>query len=136
VVSIYCQDSNSAAAQAALQDAGEPLLISALGEVEIVNAMHLRIFRREISQQQANISLKDFEIDLRAGLFLLRALPQSSFLRARQLACQLTATLGTRSADIIHIAAALELGATSFFSFDQQQRKMAEDTGLKLNPWP
>jgi predicted nucleic acid-binding protein len=41
----------------------------------------------------------------------------------------------TRTADLLHVAAALELGASDFFSFDRQQRKMAEAAGLKLNPF-
>lgn len=96
--------------------------------------MGLRVFRKEISSRQAEISLDDFTKDLRAGIYALRALPESAFERARQLSRQLTPKLGTRTADLLHVAAALELRATGFFSFDLQQRKMAEAAGLKLNP--
>jgi len=44
--------------------------------------------------------------------------------------------LGTRAVDVLHVAAALELGATGFFTFGLKQRKMAEATGLILNPVP
>jgi predicted nucleic acid-binding protein len=55
------------------------------------------------------------------------------FERARQLSRQTTAKLGTRTADLLHVAAALELGADYFYSFDRQQRKLAQSVRLKLN---
>jgi predicted nucleic acid-binding protein len=112
------------------------MLLTPLGEVEAFNAMQLRVFRKEISSQQAEDSAHHFEYDLQAGVYRRSSLPDSAFERARQLSRQLTARLGTRTADLLHVAAALELGATSFFSFDLQQRKMAEAVGLKLNTWP
>ena len=55
------------------------------------------------------------------------------FERARQLSQETTAKLGTRTADLLHVAAALELGADFLYSFDQQQRKLAQAVRLKLN---
>jgi len=45
--------------------------------------------------------------------------------RARELSRQSTARLGTRTADLLHVAAALELEADYLYSFDEQQRKLA-----------
>ncbi len=133
VVSLYTPDANSAAAGTAMQLAQETLLISSLVKLEVLNAIELRVFRREISRLQAEISLNDFAKDLRSGVYQLRALPEVAFERASQLSRKLTAKLGTRTADLLHVATALELGATSLFTFDLQQRKMAEAAGLKLN---
>jgi predicted nucleic acid-binding protein len=112
------------------------LLITTLCQLETVNALGLRVFRKQISSRQAEASLSDFARDLRDGIFQLRTLPEPAFERARQLSRELTAKLGTRTADVLHVAAALELGAEGFFSFDGQQRKMAEAAGLKINPSP
>ena len=136
VVSLCCPDANSAAAAAILQIAADRLLITTLCELETVNALGLRVFRKEISNLQAETSLNHFRKDQSAGVFLLRALPESAFERARQLSRQLTPKLGTRTADLLHVAAALELGASGFFSFDMQQRKMAQAAGLTLNSLP
>jgi hypothetical protein len=136
VVSLYCLDANSAAAAGALQPIAEPLLITALCELEAVNAFGLRVYRKEITSVQAETSLRNFEKDLRAGVFQLRALPEASFARARKLSRQTTPQLGTRTADLLHVAAALELGANFFFSFDLQQRKAALAAGMKINPLP
>lgn len=107
--------------------------ISALVELEVVNALELRVFRKEISSSQAKSSLRDFEKDVLGGIVQLRPLSDHAFERARGLAKQTTARLGTRTADLLHVAAALELGVDYLYSFDQQQRKLAENVRLKLN---
>jgi hypothetical protein len=107
--------------------------LSTLGELEVVNALELRIFRKEISHAQAQSSLDDFEKHLREGVFDIRGFVDVFFDRARQLSRQTTAKLSTRTADLLHVAAALELGANYFYSFDQQQRKLAQAVRLKLN---
>jgi len=53
-------------------------------------------------------SLSDFEKDMRDGIFLLRPLPEQVFERAGQLSRRTTARLWTRTADLLHVAAALE----------------------------
>lgn len=136
LVSLYCLDANSAAAAMALQTAKAKLLITTLGELETVNAFSLRVFRKEITATQADIARQTFQKDIGAGVFLLRAVPEPAFERAKALSRQSTPKLGTRTADLLHVAAAVELGAAGLFSFDLQQRKMAQAAGLKLNRWP
>ena len=108
-------------------------LVTTLGELEVVNAFGLRVLRKEVSVAQAQSSLLDFEKDLRDGILQLRGLSDPIFERARQLSRQTTAKLGTRTADLLHIAAALELGVDCLYSFDRQQRKLAQTVRLKLN---
>ena len=107
--------------------------ITTLGKLEVVNAFGLRVFRREVSVEQARGSVRDFEKDLRDSVLQLRTLDESFFERADQLSRQTTARLGTRTADLLHVAAALELGADYLYTFDQQQRKLAQSVRLKLN---
>jgi predicted nucleic acid-binding protein len=116
-----------------MQASGGDRFVSVLGELEVVNAMGSRVFRKEVSATQARSSLKDFEEDLRAGVFQFRALTDQVFERARQLSRQTTAKLGTRTADLLHVAMALELSADHLYTFDQQQRKLAHNLRLKLN---
>jgi len=107
--------------------------VTTLGELEVVNAFGLRVFRKEVSAAQAQESITDFEKDLRDGILQLRRLEESFFERARRLSLRTTAKVGTRTADLLHVAAALELGADFLYSFDQQQRKLAQAVRLKLN---
>jgi predicted nucleic acid-binding protein len=104
-----------------------------VGELEVVNAFGLRVFRKEVSAAEAKSSGIDFENDLRDGVLQLRRVEESVFGRARQLSRQTTPKLGVRTADLFHVAAALELGADCLYSFDRRQRKLAHTVGLKLN---
>lgn len=133
IVSLYSPDANSAAAARTMQAASADRFLTTFGELEIVNAMGLRVFRKEVSAAQAQSSLLQFEADLRDGVFQLRGLPDSVLERARQLSRQTTAKLGTRTADLLHVAAALELGADCLYTFDHHQRKLAQSLRLKLN---
>ncbi|MFZ1998831.1 MAG: type II toxin-antitoxin system VapC family toxin [Candidatus Sulfotelmatobacter sp.] len=133
LMSLYSPDANSAAAVRTMQGSTLDRFVSTFGELEVVNALGLRVYRKEISAAQAQSSWSDFEKDLRAGIFQLRQLPEQALERALQLSRQTTARLGTRTADLLHVAAALELGVDCLYSFDQQQRKLAQTVHLKLN---
>ena len=107
--------------------------ISILSELEVVNALGLRVFRNEITTAKAQSSLSDFEKDLRDGVFQLRGLPAPAFDRARELSRRTTAKLGTHTADLLHVATALELGVEYLFSFDKRRRGLAKVVRLRLN---
>jgi predicted nucleic acid-binding protein len=133
LVSLYTLDANSPVAVQTMQAFQGERLLTTLGELEVVNELELRVFRKDISPAQAQSSLDDFEKHLREGFFQIRGFVDAFFERARQLSRQTTAKLGTRTADLLHVAAALELGADYFYSFDRQQRKLAQSVRLKLN---
>jgi predicted nucleic acid-binding protein len=107
--------------------------LTTFGELEVVIAMGLRIFHKEGLPGQAQSALIEFEKDLRDGVFQLRELTDPILERAQQLSRQTTAKLGTRTADILHVAAALELGVDYLYSFDLHQRRLAQTVRLKLN---
>jgi predicted nucleic acid-binding protein len=116
-----------------MQSSKGELFITVLGELEMANALELRIFRKELSSAQARASLKDFERDVRDSVFQIRPLSDQVFERASQLSRQTTARLGTRTADLLHVAAAIELGVDCLYTFDRHQRKLAQAITLGLN---
>ena len=136
LVSLYSPDANSRAAVQSLNQVAGALLITTFAEFEFVNAMGLRVFRKEISDTAAHSSLDHFEEDLRNGVLQLVPLPEQLFGRGRELSRRTTHRLGTRAADLLHVAAALELGCNTFLSFDGQQRQLARSRKLRLNPLP
>jgi hypothetical protein len=83
-----------------LNQAAGPLLVTTFTEFEFVNALGLRVFRKEVSDAPAQSSLADFEEDLRNGVFQLVPLPDQLFGRARELSLRTTHRLGTRAADL------------------------------------
>ncbi len=135
LVSLYTQDVNSRKAAHALPDRAAPILITPFGEAEFVNSVEQRLFRKEISIAQAESSLQAFQRDLNSALFLIgRPVPGSAYERAILLSRQHTRVLGTRGMDVIHVAIALELTATDFFTFDKDQAKLAKRAGLTVRP--
>ena len=53
--------------------------------------------------------------------------------RFHQLSIQ-TSYLGYRTMDILHVACALEIGATQFLTFDQRQQSLAIQASLTSSP--
>ncbi len=133
LISLYSPDINSGIAARAMHTSKGERVITTLVELEVVNALELRVFRKEVSAAQAGASVVDFEKDLLDGILRLRPLSEEVFGRARELSRQSTAKLGTRTADLLHVAAALEFGVDAVYSFDQQQRKLVRAVGLKVN---
>ncbi|OYW72140.1 MAG: hypothetical protein B7Z37_25780, partial [Verrucomicrobia bacterium 12-59-8] len=73
--------------------------------------------------------------DIAAARFEIVALDHAAVLaRTLVLTQKHTATTGTRSLDLIHIATALEFGAVEFLSFDHRQRQAASAEGLNVIP--
>lgn len=133
LISLYSLDANSIAAAQTIHASNNTHLVSTLAELESINALELRLFRKEISAAQAKSSLRDFERDLSQGIFQVVRLPDEAYQRAQEISRRTTARVGTRTADLLHVAAALELNADYLYSFDRQQRKLAQTLRLKVN---
>jgi predicted nucleic acid-binding protein len=125
--------SNAAAKTMARQKT--PILISPLTALEMHNAFQLAVFRKDIDSKAATLKRQLFEEDLSRGIFVITPIPHAAlYQKAIQLADRYSASLGTRSLDLMHVAAAILLGCQVFLSFDERQRKVAKAEGLKVKP--
>ena len=131
--SLYADDVHTAAALSDLKRFPGAFVLSALSELEMVNALELRIFRKELARAQVDQARDAFDGDLRAGTFSVFDLEPATFLRARRLVLETTGQIGGRAADVLHVAAALEVSADRFFSFDQRQKLLARRAKLATN---
>ena len=132
LASLYAPDANSAAAAKRMTTAELPVLLTSLGELELFNALHRRLFRKELSATEIKAASAAFRSDVHAGVFELMAVAPEVYARALRLVRKHTPRLGARSLDILHVASALVLGADTFLTFDQTQRKLAQAEGLIL----
>lgn len=130
--SLYILDSNSVLAAARMAKAKLPLLLTPFGELELTNAVSLRLFRKELSVSKVKAAHALIRADLEAGVLLVNPLPTSAFERAKQIARRQTPRLGTRTLDVLHVASALVLQADTFFTFDARQAKLAAAEGLRV----
>ncbi len=102
-------------------------------ELEFTNAIELRLFRREISSAQASSVLALWKKDIRSGVFLSFWNPLI-FEWALLLARKHTRQLGSRSLDLLHVAAAMEANVKVSLTFDKTQAKLAKLEGLTTLP--
>jgi predicted nucleic acid-binding protein len=110
---------------------GQTIAFVALHELELSNALELKVFRKEASSAQTKATIALIEQDARAGVLYRPQLIWDDVLRAATvLAKTHTRTLGCRSLDILHCAAADSLSATCFVTTDARQRKLALKIGL------
>lgn len=131
--SLYAPDVHTGAAVARIQRQALPLPIIWLHSLEFRNALRLRVFRQEITTAQRDASLNAMLADLAAGV-LTHAAPSLADLtvEAERLSALYSETLGTRSLDILHVAAALVLGLPEFLTFDRRQHALAKAAGLAV----
>jgi predicted nucleic acid-binding protein len=108
------------------------LWFTPLHKTEWVHAIEQHVFRGQMSVTTANKVYSEFERDNRSGLWEEIPLPEAVYERATELARRYIARTGTRTLDTLHVAAALELKAERFLTFDNRQTKLAKAVGLKL----
>jgi len=111
---------------------GKPeLWLTPLHRAEWTSAVAQHVFRKSLTGAQARQLYNNFERDRVAGLWLEIELPSTVFEICIELARIYTPRLGTRTIDTLHVAAALELKAERFWTFDDRQKKLAKAVGLK-----
>ncbi len=131
--SLYVPDVNSAKASAKMKRAVLPLLLTDVGKIEIANAVGLRLFRRELHPAEAKKVHALFREDLEQGVVQIVPLPAAAYEQAEQIARTHTPLLGTRTLDVVHVAAALVLKADTFYTFNRKQSSLAAAVGLRLS---
>lgn len=102
-------------------------------KIEIAHGLAQKIFRQELSLPVTNRIYDQLAQDCDAGLWVLADLPLLTFERGITLARTHVAKLGTRTLDTLHVAAALELEAVQFWTFDQRQARLAKAVGLRVS---
>ncbi len=133
----YCNESNSAEAIALILAELAPLPFTHFQEAELRNTFRLKAFRKEITPFQTAVAVGLLDEDIRLGRLERKRIDlESAYRRAEKLSENYTISTGARLPDILHVAAALEIGANRFVSFDVRQCAMAKKTGLKVVTTP
>jgi predicted nucleic acid-binding protein len=131
LLKLYFSEPNSERAVALVGTLLRPL--TGLHRVEMKAAFAQKVGRGEITVAERDRLLAQLASDLVAGAFR----PVSSawddvFAQAEVMADDFGAATLCRSLDILHVALALEMGATEFCTFDQRQAAMATAVGLQV----
>lgn len=137
VLPTYLPEPGTEAALQILHETPPPIPFSHLLELELRTAIRVKHGRGDVSAATLRGALKALEGDLANGIL---ARPdydlEAVYLRAEEISAKHAAATLARSADLWHVAAALEGGCTAFASHDQRQRMAAELCGLEVIPPP
>ena len=129
----YLPEVDSSAAVALRDRYSPPAILTRLHRLELSNAWRLKQFHGELEGEAVDLATQDLMADVRAGLWYCPAEPLDDvYTRAEQLAEAHSATLGPRSMDILHVAAAEILGCSHFLTGDRRQASLVEAIGLRL----
>ena len=135
LLKLYLSEPNSAQAVALVQEQGGLPPITALHRLEMKGAIGQKHGRGEITETERKAVLANLENDLATGVFAAMSPAWVDvFTKAENLATAHAATNLCRSLDTLHVALALELGATDFCTFDGRQAVMAKAAGLVVVP--
>jgi predicted nucleic acid-binding protein len=133
--SLYGADSGTAKARARMANQSQALTIHPLNDAELVNAVHLSVFRKAQPASDGDKILRAWQADTAARRLVLHTLPLADVVTETvRLAGKHTRKHGYRIFDIMHVASALLLGADTFLSFDKDQRALAKAEGLIVGP--
>lgn len=131
---LYLKEPLSPLAFAALEAVTTPVQISELTVLEARNAFNSAVFDKRITPAEAVTELNQLQADIAEGLLVSTPLSAAIYANAAALSNKHTPKLRTRTLDLLHVAAALELKADTFLSFDLNQRKAAQAEDLNLLP--
>jgi predicted nucleic acid-binding protein len=135
LVSLFLEETTSATADAVLAGLPGPLFVTPLTVLEFRNALNLAIVRKRLLTGERDSVWQKFEEQRRDGVFEDRTVDMGElYRRAQVLSDRHTPIHAARSLDLLHVSAALELGAKVFLSFDERQRRVAQGEGLVVNP--
>lgn len=109
--------------------------VNPLHELEMRSALRQKAGRGELTQIECDTLIAQVESDLTASVH--ERVPVSwpdVFTTAESLSAAHGIGTLCRSLDTLHVALALELGATEFCTFDLRQARMAATAGLHVIP--
>ena len=131
--SLHAPDAHTPRVLARMKRQRVPLVFTGLHRLEFRNALRLRVFRGEITAEQRELSIQAMLSDLAATVFVSADIDWPDvLLEAERFSAQHSEKLGTRSLDVLHVAAASVLGAREFLTFDKRQSELAKAAGLKV----
>lgn len=133
LVKLYTAEPESPAVERFVRTRGVAISVLDLHVTECMAAFRLKEFRGECTAGQAGAAIGALEDDLAARVV---ALVQPSWVdvwsRCQTLVRSHSGTIGARTLDALHVAAALVLHASEFATSDERQAALAKVCGLAV----
>lgn len=129
--SLYGNDEFTPRALRWMKSQRNPLTLTSLNEFELGNALRFAEFRKAIAPGEAGMFWAQFESDRSSGRIQIHICNLAGVVdEAKRISAMCTLSGGHRGFDILHVAAALQIKAQQFLTFDDNQKKLAKAEGL------
>lgn len=133
IIKLYFKEEYSRDASNWLKENNEAIPLTSFHELELINAINLKQFRTEITPDETRLILSRFEEHEISGIYYRPQLDWSAiFIHAIDLSKKHSASIGSRSLDILHVASALSISADRYLTLDDRQTRLAALAGLKI----
>ncbi len=132
LLKLYIRESGSNEVQKVLSSQSEPLPLWEIQEMELRNALRLKVFWDDISQSDSDHQLELLEERKLKGQYVYPRFDRVSLFNRVRTLTDLTPKTGCRTMDILHVACAIEIQAELFVSYDLRQIKLAKQARLKV----
>ena len=133
IVKLYFKEEYSRNTSNWLKENDEAIPLTSLHEMELINAIHLKQFRAELTLDETRLIMSRFEEHEKCGVYYRPQLDWSAvFIHAIDLSKKHTSNIGSRSLDILHVASALSINADRFLTLDDRQTGLAALAELKI----
>ncbi len=133
IVKLYIKEKHSFEVSNWLRENDRAIPLTRFHELEFTNAIFLKQFRMEITDDQVRLILGKFNEHQTRGVYYHPQINWTDTLNiAIDLAHSHTSNTGSRSLDILHVASALAVKANRFLTLDDRQSELASAAGLKV----
>jgi predicted nucleic acid-binding protein len=131
IVKLYVPEAETASLAAYVRRLKEPLPFSHLHEIEVKNALRLKVFRKEVPASPVLKSIKTIDRDLGSQILKRPELNWPDvFRKAEELSKRFSSRAGSKSLDLLHVACSLLISCREFLTFDDRQVVLAKKAGL------
>lgn len=131
LVKLYVLEAGSEFVQSCLAGQDDPLPVWELQEAEFANALHLKVFRNEWTEEEAALQIGHFRARRKRGVYFFPEIDRVELIRAFHRLSGETPRTGCRTMDIFHVACALQIPSCRFLTFDERQGALARLAGLE-----
>ena len=130
---LYCFEPDSARASELIRLFTPPFPFSHWQEIELRNALRLKVFRKDITARELRAALQNLQNDIENGVWERPVCdPLTTFHEAERLSAAHAAAFGCRTLDILHVAVAVIIQADEFVTGDTRQAALAGKIGLRV----
>ena len=133
IVKLYIKEEYSRDTSHWLKENNEAIPLPSFHALDLINAIHLKQFKTEITLDETRLIMSRFAEHEKSGIYYRPQLDWSAiFNHAIDLSKKYSASIGSRSLDILHVASALSINADRFLTLDDRQTRLAALAGLKI----